>query len=274
MLNKLLQHPLTRGMDLDDPKTTALRKTIIKEKAFLKQIYEEWYCISSQYLPSKNGFSLEIGTGAGFLNNYVSNLITSDILPVQGIDIVFDAHHLPFRENSFQTIFLFNVLHHIRDPEVFFQEVEHSLLKNGKLIMIEPWVSPWSKIIYNKLHHEPFNTDIQTWDLPESGPLSGGNDALPWIIFHRDRKLFEQKVSLKIDSIQEIMPFRYLLSGGISTRNLMPGWMFRPLTHLEGLISKKSLKKLAMFALIVLKKNDKINNCTKIESFLHSVHKS
>ena len=36
----LLQHPLTKGANLDDPKTTSLRLDIIRSKPFLMKIYE------------------------------------------------------------------------------------------------------------------------------------------------------------------------------------------------------------------------------------------
>ena len=50
-LLNLLQHPLTKGMDLDDPETTNLRKKIIQEKPLLKKIYEEWYRAVCDYIP-------------------------------------------------------------------------------------------------------------------------------------------------------------------------------------------------------------------------------
>ena len=43
MLKTWLAHPLTRGLDIDDPRTTHLRQQIIQEKSFLRQIYQEWY---------------------------------------------------------------------------------------------------------------------------------------------------------------------------------------------------------------------------------------
>jgi hypothetical protein len=57
--------------------------------------------------------------------------------------------------------------------------------------MIEPWVSTLSRPIYTRLHHEPFNPDAKDWSFPDTGPLSGANGALPWIIFQRDRHHFE-----------------------------------------------------------------------------------
>ena len=41
ILNNALQHPLTKGMGIDDPHTTYLRKQIIQEKPLLKSIYNE-----------------------------------------------------------------------------------------------------------------------------------------------------------------------------------------------------------------------------------------
>ena len=73
--------------------------------------------------------------------------------------------------------------------------------------MIEPWVTPWSRLIYTKLHHEPFNPESEKWDFPSSGPLSGANGALPWIVFCRDRHLFEERYpQWEIVTIKPMMP--------------------------------------------------------------------
>ena len=102
------------------------------------------------------------------------------------------------------------------------------------MAMIEPWVTPWSRFVYTRLHHEPFQPETPSWELPTSGPLSGANDALPWIIFARDRIKFEQEFpQWQIEMIKPIMPFRYLLSGGVSLRGLAPGWSFGMWRQLE-----------------------------------------
>jgi len=46
-----------------------------------------------------------------------------------------------------------------------------------------------------------------------------------------------------------MMPFSYLLSGGVSMRSLMPGCMYRPIRALERVLGQKHA---AMFALIEL----------------------
>jgi hypothetical protein len=88
--------------------------------------------------------------------------------------------------------------------------------------MIEPWACGWSKLLYGHLHHEPFLPEANSWEIPESGPLSGANGALPWIIFVRDRKILASKFpELEIEEIVPMMPLRYLVSEGISMRNLI-----------------------------------------------------
>ena len=124
----------------------------------------------------------------------------------------------------------------------------------GVIVMIEPWVSSWSRFVYQRLHHEPFRPESAEWEFPSSGPLSGANSALPWILFERDRSLFEREFLIwKIQEIDRFMPFRYLLSGGISLRSLTPAWSFGFWQEIEeGL--KPWMGKLAMFAKIVLQR--------------------
>lgn len=94
-IRKLLEHPLTRGLSVDDPRTTDLRHKIIQEKTFLKSIYSEWYQILLDNLKTSHDI-LELGSGAGFIKTLDSRVITSEILPVRGVDLVADATKLPF----------------------------------------------------------------------------------------------------------------------------------------------------------------------------------
>jgi SAM-dependent methyltransferase len=217
MLKSLLAHPLTRGLDIDDPRTTHLRLQTIQEKRFLRQIYQEWYKAIPAVLPSGEGAVLELGAGAGFMRNFIPDLITSELFYCPNVRAVIDALRLPFASQSLRGIAMTNVLHHLPQPRFFFAEATRCVRPGGVVAMIEPWVTPWSRFVYIRLHHEPFEPETLSWELPTSGPLSGANDALPWIIFGRDRLKFEQEFPhWGIELIKPIMPFRYLLSGGVS----------------------------------------------------------
>ena len=183
---------------------------------------------------------LELGSGAGFLNDYFPNLIKSDVIYLPFVDIILKGQKLPFVSGSLRGIFMSNVLHPIPFPRDFFGEAARSICPRGVISMIEPWVSTWSKIIYTHLHREPFQVDTRAWEFPSTGPLSGANGALPWIIFKRDKDLFVNEFpELKIDSITPFMPFRYLISGGVSMRPIMPGWSHNLWVWLESRLSQR-----------------------------------
>ena len=256
MLKGLLAHPLTRGLDIDDPRTTHLRQQIIQQKKFLRQIYQEWYGLIAEALPSGEGAVLELGAGAGFMRDFIPNLITSEIFYCSNVTAVLDASCLPFAARSMRGVVMTDVLHHLPQPRHFFAEATRCVRPGGAIAMIEPWVTSWSRFVYSRLHHEPFQPETLSWELPATGPLSGANGALPWIIFARDRLKFDQLFpQWRVELIKPIMPFRYLISGGVSLRSLAPSWSFGFWRQIETALSRW-INQLAMFAQIVLRRLD------------------
>jgi SAM-dependent methyltransferase len=224
---ELLGHPGTRDLKLDDPRTTERRRDIIQQNRFLNLIYQEWYSLLSSRIPPGSGRVLELGSGAGFFARYVPELITSEVFLCSGIQAVLDARQMPLCSSSLKAIVMVDVFHHIPDIRPFLHEAVRCLRSGGALLMIEPWVSRWSRLIYTHLHHEPFHPESASWSFPPTGPLSGANGALPWIVFERDKQILSRDFSsLTIRDVRPIMPFRYLVSGGVSMRQLMPRALF------------------------------------------------
>ena len=222
LLTRWLALPQTAGCDVDDPRTTALRRQIILDKPFLRKIYEDWYRSIATALPLGNDPILELGSGAGFMRQHIPRLIASDVMP-SSVDVIADATRLPFASASLRGIVMTNVLHHIPNVRAFFSEAGRCVRPGGAVVMIEPWVSAWSTLVYRRLHTEPFEPRATSWDVPATGPLSGANVALPWIIFERDRLQFEREFhNWRVSSVEPLMPFRYLVSGGVSLRCLVP----------------------------------------------------
>jgi SAM-dependent methyltransferase len=254
MLRRWLAHPDTRGLDIDDPRLTQLRRRIISEKSFLRQIYQEWYRTIAASLPAGDGPVLEIGSGAGFLHEFIPGLVRSEVFDCLGMDVILNALTLPLSAGSLRAIVMTDVLHHLPEPRLFFSEAARCLRAGGVISMIEPWVSPWSRWVYSHLHSEPFHPESEDWGFPAAGPLSGANGALPWIIFERDRARFEREFpQWSIHTIQPQMPFRYLVSGGVSMRSLMPGAAFGIWRGLENIL-EPLMRYVAMFSFIVLRR--------------------
>jgi SAM-dependent methyltransferase len=254
MLRTLLAHPVTRGRSIDDPVTTDLRRSIVISKPFLRAIYEDWYRAISERIPPGEGSALELGSGGGFLERFLPGLITSEVFKCSAVQIVADAQKLPFPSGSLRAIVMTDVLHHIPNVAGFFGEATRCLRSGGRVVMIEPWVSSWSRLIYRHLHHEPFEPDVQRWDFPANGPLSDANGALPWVVFERDRKRFESEFpKFRIEEIKPMMPFRYLVSGGVSMRTLMPNFTTPGWRAIER-ACQPLMNRLAMFSLISVKR--------------------
>lgn len=261
MLQRLLAHPLTRGLDIDAPETTLLRRRVIRQKPFLEKLYREWYaCLAEALSPTRSQPVLELGSGGGFLGEIIPGVLASEVFYLPGLDLILDGTRLPFPKTSLGGVVMTNVLHHIPQPQAFFEEIQRCLVAGGALAMVEPWVSPWSRWVYQRLHHEPFDPEMprgeppHLWAFPSHGPLSGANGALPWIIFQRDREFFSVLFpGLLLERVTPTMPFCYLLSGGLSMRSLAPGWSYPLLRRFENLL-QPWIDKLAMFACIIVRK--------------------
>lgn len=254
MIKRLLSHPLMCGREVDDPQTTELRKRLIHQKKFLEQIYIEWYKRIKKETADQSNLILEIGSGAGFLDQFIQRLLKTEVFYLSNLDAVLNAEDMPFQKQSVSSVVMTDVFHHLPNPKTFLSEVIRILPVGGKLVMIEPWVSKWSSLIYPRFHHEPFNPQMNGWEFPSSGPLSGSNQALPWIVFQRDREIFEKKFpELRVIRIQPMLPFRYLLSGGVSLRSFMPGWSTSFWRWFENRFEQR-MSQWAMFALVSLEK--------------------
>ena len=234
MLRRWLELPRTRGMDVDDPRTSILRKAIIREKGFLRRLYSEWYerCVQAMETRGQgDGTILELGAGGGFFKEYCrerqfpGRVLASDVLPLPGLDLVADGRSLPFAPGSLTAIVMTNVFHHIPDVRSFLASCAQVLRPGGVVVMIEPWNTPWARFVYTCLHPEPFCPTRPVWELEEgNGPLSNANGALPWIVFARDRDVLAGDFpEFAAPEITLLMPLSYLASGGVSMRSLLPG---------------------------------------------------
>lgn len=209
-------------------------RTLIQSKKALHHFYSlsyEKYRQCLQLCPQE-GSILEIGSGAGFAKEFIPELCASDIIPYPNIDKVIDATRLSFEDNSLRAIFLLNTFHHIPDVDKFLTEACRCLKPGGRILIIDQHVGFISRIVLEYLHHEPFNPNTETWSFQSSGPLTGANGALAWIVFERDKERFEKKFSLlKLVSYSPHTPLLYWVSGGLkkwsmAPKILIPFWQF------------------------------------------------
>ncbi len=240
--------------DLDSPERTIAHQKIIREKYFLRKLYEEWYKVFTDTIPDlPDGKIIELGSGGGFFKEICPSVICTDILELPTNDLTFSALEMPFSDAEISAIFMIDTFHHIPDSHLFLTEANRVLKNNGRMVMIEPANSLWGRFVYKNFHHEPFEPE-GSWEIPVSGPLSGANGALPWIVFERDAlKLNTNFPNLKIEKIAYHTPLMYLISGGLAFKQLLPDFsypFFRSIDKLMSFITKQ----FSMFVTIEIRK--------------------
>lgn len=194
------------------------RRRIWESKKILKRLYSRLYGLIADTL--RTGKVLELGGGSGNLKEFFPNAISSDILFSPRLDAVLDAHDLPFKNESFDSIVLFDVLHHLNEPGTLFTEADRVLKPNGRIIFMEPYVSWSSFLVYQFLHAEgmawkvdPFNP-VKTHGAKD--PFSG-NQAVPTLIFEKYlQRLIDNFPRLKVIKKERMDFLLYPLSGGVS----------------------------------------------------------
>jgi 2-polyprenyl-3-methyl-5-hydroxy-6-metoxy-1,4-benzoquinol methylase len=203
---------------------------------------------------------LEIGSGTSPLKQFLPNVITSDVLDLDYLDLVFDCHEIDkldaIENNSLDVITLTNVLHHLKSPVLFLNRAASKLKSGGKVIATEPFFSVWSTLIFKYLHHEPVDFRISEPELgPVGGPLGSANIALPWLIFFR-RCEWLQRLNDNFDlATVFVRPFSalsYMATGGISHRLPVPHFLYRLLFPIDLAFSRRLPQWCAAFMTVTL----------------------
>ncbi len=234
-------------------------RRIWKKKRLLRSLYHGWYKEIGRYIEERRPV-LEIGAGGGNMTEFFPDMISSDYIFCPWLDLNLDAHELPIKTDSLGAIVAIDVLHHLAEPILFLQEARRSLVKQGRLIMLEPFISPWSFPIYRFLH--PEDVDL-SWDpfLPRRGQREKkpfeGNMAIASILFWRNKKKLKRYLpDLQVIKIHFSDFFLYPLSGGFDHPSLCPDMLASSVRHLERL-ARPAARFLAYRMLIVMERRSR-----------------
>lgn len=160
-----------------------------ESKSGLREYYTELFGIIDSELGDAISI-LELGSGIGIARDLLPNrrIQTSDAVPTPYADAVIDAESLPHDDASLDAVFAVDVLHHVPRPTQALREAVRVLRVGGRLILVEPYASPLSRIVYAALHPEPVNLKVDVWaDTPlTSNDLMDANQAIATLMFHRD----------------------------------------------------------------------------------------
>lgn len=229
--------------DLNDPGRLSVIHAAFSSKAVLRRLHEEVYrkygaCLSRC---PRRGLAVELGSGGGFAGTLIPELITTDLIPYKGIRSVVDATRMPFADESVRFFGMLNVFHHIPDVAAFLAEATRCLVPGGRVYISDQHLGWISYLILRYLHDEPFAPKAKSWEFETTGPLSGANGALAWMVFVRDLARFQNDFpNLRLEQYKPTTPLRYWLSGGLKKWSLLPEGAWGVATALDTLLLRMS----------------------------------
>jgi SAM-dependent methyltransferase len=211
-----------------------------ERKPLLRRLYQDFYArISKLADATLPGAFVEIGSGMGNLKSFFPQAISTDLFLHSWLDVVCDGYELPFRSGSVSHLVLFDVFHHIEAPRPFFREARRVLIPRGRLIVLDPYISAASSMIYGWLHHEPvgWNRPINAgMELPRPRNYYAAQGNATRAFFRRELPALLEGWSMF--HREAFACFAYLLSGGFSKRAVYPGCFLPALTQFDRVASR------------------------------------
>lgn len=235
-----------------------VHRELWEKKATVRLLYRDFH---RRLLESISGRPvLDIGGGTAHVKDFRQDVITSDILSFPGIDVVADAHRLPFPDEFFAGVVMLDVLHHLERPIIFLEEAARVLKPAGRLAMIEPAMTPVARRFYERFHEEPVDMTADPFAPVATNPARDpfdANQAIPTLLFATPaaRRRVESAVpSLRVISVRWLSLFAYPMSGGFQNWSLMPAALVRPTLSLEEKLPEVIRKQIAFRMMVVLER--------------------
>jgi SAM-dependent methyltransferase len=248
--------------DYEAQRMLAEHRRVWQKKPVLQRIYREEFFTRLIQSCQPGGISVEVGGGPGFLKEMLPKALSTDVVWCPWLDLVADAQRLPLKSASITNLVGLDVLHHIAAPMVFLKEAERVLVPGGRLVLVEPWVTPFSYLIYRYLHQEECDLSARPVEENAVGSVNqkkafDGNQAIPFLLF-RPSALTRTLAALphfKPLVIEPFCLFAYLLSFGFKPISLLPKGLYPFVSKFERATRPLWRSLAALRVLLVLEKS-------------------
>jgi SAM-dependent methyltransferase len=210
------------------------------EKPVLARVYGPWFDRLIAELPTAARV-LEVGAGPGFLAAAARRSrpdlvwLASDLHPAPWNSLAADAGRLPLGDAAVQRVAGLDVLHHLPDPGAFFAEAARVLAPGGRVVLVEPWITPLSWPVYRFFHQEDCRMTADPWQPfpPGAKDSFDGNATIPWQLVRDTQPARWHALGLEPPRVQKIDAFAYLLTLGFRPGSLLPAAAAGPLAALD-----------------------------------------
>jgi SAM-dependent methyltransferase len=230
----------------------------------LRAFYRHWYRRLREALPSRDlGEWIEIGSGPGLAREFIPELVLTDIVQAPWHAQRVSAEALPFADGEVGALVLFDVLHHVEAPARFFAEATRVLRPGGRILLLEPYISPLSRLIYWLFHPELVDTSVDPLVIPAREVLEAkdpfhSNQATPTLIFHRGggRRFAGMFPKLAVARIERLAGLAYPTTGGFSRGPLLPFPLWKALFAIEKLLPEFVFRLLGFRVFVVIERRE------------------
>lgn len=213
---------------VDGAERLRAHRAVLERKQMIREVFEEFHAtfrtLDQTYFRAE-GLTIELGAGVFPVRDTIPGVMATDIVASPGLDRVLDACAMDLPEASVRAFYLQNVFHHFPSPQRFFSELERTLQPGGGAVIIEPNAGWFASFLYPRLFaSEGFDKKADSWESQVTGPMSGANQALSYLVFDRDVADFRAlhpKLEIVHREVLTNYP-RYLLSGGLNFRAMLP----------------------------------------------------
>jgi SAM-dependent methyltransferase len=187
-------------------------------KPLLRRLYDGFYDrLLALVDPAVPGALVEIGSGIGNLKARVPRAVATDLFRNPWLDVVCSGYRLPFGAGLVSHLILFDVFHHLQTPAAFFREARRVLAPQGRVIMVDPYISLASFPVYAWLHHGPVAwrapIDPRETPIPNAGYYAAQGNATRVFFAQEPAAWLSEWRCLHASASSE---FSYLLSGGFN----------------------------------------------------------
>jgi SAM-dependent methyltransferase len=205
----------------------SVRKSAWANRPLTREVYRRYFeRIGLELAPGR--VHVELGGGSGMAKEFLANILTSDIVITPFVDFVADAMCMPMADGSVDNIFMVDVLHHLPHPGRLFDEITRVLRPRGRVVLLEPFISPFSRMVFKLAHPEPVDMSVEPLPVDDTHVFAGegpfaSNQAIPTLMFDRNEDRFSRRFP-KLRLVRKALDSTlvYPLSGGFSGPCLVP----------------------------------------------------